>query len=310
MKIFRVPLSRSGMTKDTIWVSGIVGAVNDTESGKGMVWFDPDSDYVDSSGALQGDLDGVFAPQNQNIIVDLSDLCSQIVGRQCPMTANYRVTGMKVSLRNVDDTLDNDDGAVFQGVVGWRRPTSHLIDAVQAHRATLREATADGIDHQLGLMHNADSYSGFRFGLLNSASATNQIRFATQIDEIDGYQALSLSGSQYANLVDMLDIWNKTIDGDSEKGNSLWDSRVLTRYSTMPFSAAISNQETETISASGVQMTPHVNDFEWQASAGRCIEALGGLLLFQFTHSHTSDEIVKDEYHVQIGIEVEGWTEW
>ena len=159
---------------------------------------------------LQGKLTQTRTEITQNnptLLVDLSDLCSQVVGRQCPQTANYRVVGLKASIRNVDDSADNDRGAVFQGVVGWKTPTSHQIDAIQAHRAALREASADDIDSGLGILSTTKNYSGFRFGL----NGANQVRYQSNLDDITGYatasEALGGTNQSMANMVDMFRIW-------------------------------------------------------------------------------------------------------
>ena len=109
----------------------------------------------------------------------------------------------------------------------------------------------------------------------------------------------------------MLKIWNDANahgSGDENGAsinNALWDSRSMTRYSSMPFSMSMANNQ------DGVSQAT-VNDFVWQAQEGKCIEVLGGLLLLQFTHSSTTASLdaIKDEYHIQVGVEVEGWTEW
>ena len=152
------------MTKDVIWLSGLVGQ-GDPTVGKGMSWTTLDGESgLSFDGQIDADADGVYT-SNNNIIVDLSDMCSQIVGRQCPMTANYRVTGIHMSMRNVDDANDNNTSTVLQGVVAWRKPTSHLIDAVQAHRTALKAASMDGIDtisdYYIQIKHTKGSVSDY-----------------------------------------------------------------------------------------------------------------------------------------------------
>ena len=97
----------------------------------------PDSVNEDNDGEIPGST-------GYDWVVDISHLLSEQLGKQMPMMATYRVKGMHLSLRNVNDVADNDASLAIGGIVNWYSPTKHRIDALQHARTYKRHAAIDG----------------------------------------------------------------------------------------------------------------------------------------------------------------------
>jgi len=300
------------MTSTLYTISKEITTEGNPNAGKGMTWR-AGSNYVGNTGNLIMDRDG-YIDNAPTAIIDLSDLMSQIVGRQCPQTANYRVKSIGLSLRNVDDTIDNEKGAVFQGFIGYRSPTSHLVDAVQMARKAVTAASSGEITAASTYLSVAQSYTGFRF---NHGSEW-EVRFPTDMGGISGWAAAVPSGQSQATLGDILYLYNqhKFSGAQDDYGNKLWNSRVMTEYSKLGFSVSLKNAQKNLDGITNATVEDMaVNDFQWVAPAGNHLDVFGGLLWVTLTHSHTkmesvNSDTIKDEYRLVADITVEGWSEW
>ena len=94
---------------------------------------------------LDQDADGVHQGTStaRQIVVDLSHALGYRLGKQLPMTANYRVNYIRIGLRNVDDLNDNDGTSYFAGTVEWYNPSKHRIDGIQAWRMLEKKLEED-----------------------------------------------------------------------------------------------------------------------------------------------------------------------
>ena len=250
---------------------------------------------------LDQDADGVIEP-TKSVICDLSEMLSYRLGKQIPMTANFRINYLKVSLRNVNDGNDNDGPNYFAGDWEWYTPTAHRIDAVQAWRGLERRLEEDEVD--IGLMQGKvdDEYKGFRFGWNHS----NTIKHATP-----GAPAELPNG--YA-LTQMLSVYNDALDNDGAptRGRSLWDRKVG-RSSHLGWSAVCENGFFQDVPGPVNENydTAFIRDGEWTAPHGHAIEVLGGLLVLNITHSSVDNvQNIDDNFHLQIDIGVSGWSSW
>ena len=294
------------MTKSIFQLTTEISNESDPSSGLGAIW--RLNNAVDSTGAVSPDVDG-FLPTAPTAIIDISDLMSQVVGRQCPMTANYRVKGISVSLRNVDDSDDNDRGAVFQGLIGYRHPTQHIIDGLQMAREVSKKSKSDNIGTDGYLLSTDKSYSGFRFNL----ATNNEVRFATNMSDVQGWAQSAASGLSYANMNDCLDLWSRHSETPNLYTNKLWSKRAFPKYSLMNFSCGLRNANFVSFSTPNAETeSVWVSDYKWQAPEGHAIDGCGGLMFLQLTHSNSlpTGDAIPDEYRFVINLEVEGWTEW
>ena len=98
---------------------------------------------------IDQDADGVMnGLTTTQIVLDISSMLGYRLGKQIPMTANFRINYLSLSLRNVDDGNDNDGPNYFAGDFEWYTPTKHRIDAVQAWRQLEKRLEEDDADQE------------------------------------------------------------------------------------------------------------------------------------------------------------------
>ena len=102
------------MSKSLYCLSGRLGVTN------GMDTLAIDMVTEDDDGEIP-------AGDNHDWIIDISTLLSEQLGKQMPMMATYRVKGIQMSLRNVNNTNDNNYALAYGGSVEWYVPTMHRI---------------------------------------------------------------------------------------------------------------------------------------------------------------------------------------
>lgn len=256
----------------------------------------------DGDWPLDIDADGAMplGSTRRQIVCDLSEMLSYRLGKQIPMTANFRINYLKISLRNVDDLNDNDGPNYFAGHWEWYAPTKHRIDAVQAWRQLEKRLEEDDADAEGLFVSSEDRYMGFRFGFSSSTDVSNPTQGApTPLQE--GY-----------NMVEMFDTYNAGLNqGVPSQTNALWDRKVG-RTNLLGFSAVCNNGEfIDQATDNDPVNTAFIRDGEWTAPHGHAIEVMGGLLAINFTHSSTDTvQLVDDDFHVFIDIGISGWSSW
>lgn len=265
----------------------------------GTVGYSPGLEFTvgGASNNIDIDADGVMINSTTTkIVIDLSECLGYRLGKQIPMTANFRVNYLRFGLRNEDDTNDNDGQNYFAGDWEWYSPTKHRIDAVQAWRGLERRMEEDDTD--IGLMQGTDmdAYKGFRFGW-DMASDINFSTPGAPSDHLpDGYA-----------LAPMVAYYNDALDNDGAptKSGAIWDRKVG-RSSHLGTHAVCSNGEGGTTT-----FIADIEDGVWIAPAGHCIEVLGGLLVLNITHtSADTPQSFDDDFRVYLDIGVSGWSSW
>ena len=249
-------------------------------------------------------------------VVDISHLLSEQLGKQMPMMATYRVKGMHLSLRNVNDTVDNDAALAIGGIVNWYSPTKHRIDALQ-HARTYKRMTVDSATpaaSPFGFWSDDKKYTGLRF---NWSADTDAIAGAIADDT-------SLLTGTYFSLTQIFDHYNQAIGGDpinygydssGGEGDALWNTRTgLAEYDTLYWNAAYTNrgyQNTSTLGADDDIWFPSFQTWDFQCNDGNHLPVLGGLLKVGAIHSNTDMAgLIEDDYYIQCTIMVEGWEEF
>ena len=231
------------------------------------------SDYP-PGGTLELDNDGEVKPKYR-CLIDLSHALSQVLGKQLNMTSVYRVVGLQLGLRPVDDLNDNnqDSGIQFGGRVRFITPTKHRVDAIQNARKLEKMVSMDNIeratptDGSPSIFGTTEkSYQGFRFGY-----RTEKDVLFPNTEEFTGVGAAVEGGTASWCLFDddgalgIMSAYNEYIDGeDNSKGRALWENRIGRFTSTgMPWMAGWNNDEVS---------TPVQGDWYYQAPAGMHIE--------------------------------------
>lgn len=297
------------MSKSLYCLSGRLGVTN------GMDTLAIDMVTEDDDGEIP-------AGDNHDWIIDISTLLSEQLGKQMPMMATYRVKGIQMSLRNVNNTNDNNYALAYGGSVEWYVPTMHRIDALQYAREFARER---GAADSAGLGSPYQKYQGQKYykGLRFNWDADGQVHGAVN-DEIG-----SLSGTEW-DLYNMLNGYNLVLAGtptgegylsDGSGGAALWNTRTgVAEVDSLYFNVAYTNQQfvdkppdldgnlrNDTIFA------PSFQDWSFEAGANNHLPVLGGLLHVTGFHSNTDNPRfgeVEDDYYIQCTVIVEGWEEF
>lgn len=265
----------------------IVGGTTDISPGVKFIDGGTNSD-------IDIDADGVMSGGNiTKIVIDLSECLGYRLGKQIPMTANFRVNYLRFGLRNVDDANDNDGPNYFAGDWEWYAPTKHRIDALQAWRSLERRMEEDETDQGLMQGTPSDEYRGFRFGWYNASDVSTATAGAPP-ELANGY-AITTMISEYNGAMDN--------DGNPTKTGAIWDRKV--GRSSHLGTHAVANNNTDD------NQNAMIQDGVWIAPSGHCIEVVGGLLVLNITHSSPDTaQIVDDDFQVYVDVGVSGWSSW
>jgi len=188
--------------------SGTFGSTN------GMKWI-----YnTPSDGDIDADNDGAMNVVHGGLI-DLSDLSSQLLGQQVSQHAKYTVRRILISLRNVDDAVDNDESTYFKGDVQMYYPSQHKLNALSLTRAAEKARESTEVDADSFFLSSENDYAGIRFGWEEDTPGnweSNQVRFQTS------ESFTSVPGTQW-NLNQIFRIYDQM--NPATKNNSLWAGR-------------------------------------------------------------------------------------
>lgn len=281
-------------------IAGPVGEwavwVNHDEEGLG------DTSDVPANGDIDLDNDGVFGTRHRAII-DLSHGLGQALGKQLPMTAIYRVKGLRIGIRPVDDSVDNSQGGVmFGGNVKYIFPNKHNIDAIQAARKVERLAesqTVDGDSDVFGTSHSG--YNGFRFGWRTEADVYMATResFSSAGEAVEGGTAswTLYSDDGALGILDNYSTYKGLVPEPGTEQRNLWNSRCGSPSKLMWTCSWVSDN------AQASQP-----DYRKQWGADNHLPVLGGLLVLDVIYSSTDGPgSVDDDYVVFVEVDVEGW---
>ena len=247
--------------------------------------------------------DGVMdGSARRQIVLDLSQMLGYRLGKQIPMTANFRVNYLSISLRNVDDGNDNDGPNYFAGDWEWYTPTKHRVDAVQAWRQLEKRIEEHDADQEGIFVSSEDRYKGFRFGWTHSEEQVEHVTMGAPGELPNGY-----------NLVDMLTTYNAGLNqGTPPQSNAIWDRKVG-RSSHLGWSAVCENGYFMDVPGpvNDNYDTANIRDFTWTAPHGHAIEVMGGLLIINITHSSVDNvQNIDDDFDLHIDVGVSGWSSW
>lgn len=181
-----------------------------------------------SDSSIDQDNEGVMSPAPR-FMIDLSEVASLILGRQCPLMGEVKLHSLRFGIRHVNNLFDNDDSAAFAGTVNWYPPTEHNQEALKLAREVEKARETYQVDADSVLLSPDTDYSGFRYGLTDSS----QVVFNTQSDIVL---------IDY-NMVEIFDIYNEmTIVPES---NALFRGRASNMSCSKMFAvAANSGQDT------------------------------------------------------------------
>tara|TARA_B110000444_G_C18814916_1_gene584613 strand:- start:682 stop:1500 length:819 start_codon:yes stop_codon:yes gene_type:complete len=249
------------------------------------------------------DNDGRFTASYFNGLVDLTHIMSKLTGKQLSQMANYRIAHIAIGLRNVDDTLDNDNTIHIGGDIEWFEPQAHTIDMLQNLRKYIRKTGAETSGDAVW-EYNDKNYKGLRFGWDSNTfvegPSTDGDSPAFNGNNLNLLQALQ----RYATAT------GATPAGEgydtTGAGQALWEHRAPQYTSKMPFDCSYANPNAANSELASA--TP----FSWSAMyPAQEITALGGLMAINLKHGNTDAAgIAEDEYELIVSMGITGWSEF
>jgi hypothetical protein len=280
--------------------------------GEWVTWVDHDEvgvgDYSDRpiGDDIEIDDDGVVLDVYR-CVIDLSHAMSKKLGRQCPMTAIYRLKDLKIGLRNVDDGSDNDAATVFSGKIRWVAPNKHAIDAIQAARKLARnkssvQLTGSGMPTAFGQAGAGERpYTGFRFGWRteNDVMSPTPEDFPVGSAVDGGTPSWCLYDDDGA--LSIIDGWSEYNGMNATKSNALWTKR--TGATSQKLFTCVNN------ATDGNAPIPANTDYHYNGGDNH-LAVVGGLLCVDFMYSSTDQVGANDDLTVHIEVGVEGWEEF
>ena len=255
---------------------------------------------------MTGDNDGVMS-NNIKCRIDLSQALSQRLGRQMSMMSVYKVNYIKLALRNIDDSNDNDGGMLFQGKLHHWGPSKHRINAMKLARQIEDKQGEDLVGDVFGPLDNNRTYKGMRFNW----DSDNQTFLATT----ENFSVLS--GQQW-DMHELFNIYEASqLTNENTYSNALWTSGRCGYPNQMGVDISMTNMiSTERAifgdDASFDIFDPKSAPFEIHFGDAP-IEVLGGLLVLDLTHSAVDNgqlTTVDDEFALEVTIGVTGWSDF
>jgi hypothetical protein len=265
------------------------------------------------------DNDGEYPDATYNWTIDLPLLLSKQLGRQLDQCATFRVKGLHLSLRNVNNTIDNDAALQIGGIVRWYSPTKNRVDALQharQYKRNLRFALEGGSGDPMYPWQNEKHYQGLRFNW----NADDQLDTSATSDD-----TTVLAGT-YFSMYEIFDHYNMALAGTpaeegrptSGEGEALWDTRTgVSDYDSIYWDAGytnasplaeIPNTTGLTVGDDMLQYNPHARPWNFTTPDGTHLPVLGGLMRIIANHGNTDMAgWTEDEYYIQCSILVEGW---
>jgi len=281
---------------------------NGGPNGEWAVWVNHDeiglgeTSEIPPSGDIDLDNDGIIGPRYRAII-DLSHGLGQALGKQLPMTAIYRIKGVRVGIRPVDDSTDNTQGGVmFGGNIKYIAPNKHNIDAIQAARKVERLQESIVVDSDSDIFGSGNvGYNGFRFGWRTESDvyyATREDFAGIGMPVEGGLSSWCLYSDDGAlGILDNYATWKGLVPQVGTDGRNLWNDRCGLP-SKMQWSCTW-------VSDSGAQAQA---DYIKQCGSENHLPVLGGLLALDVIYSSTDGTgSIDDDYNVFIEFDVEGW---
>jgi hypothetical protein len=247
--------------------------------------------------------------------VDLTKLLSELTCKQLSQMATYRVTQMGISLRNVDNTNDNDYGIAVGGRVRWYSPTNKRVDALQ-HARNFKRSKVDlsgNSSDPYAPWQNEKHYKSLRANWKDDAEVPD----ATTDDTAE------LSGT-YFSFEQIFDHYNAVIAGTpaeegrptSGEGMANWITRAgFDQCDQLFWDASYKNSMfSDGLGADNALIfDPLATPWSWTAPSGSHAAILGGLLRVSYFHTNTDNPRAgetEDEYQMLFTATVEGWKEF
>lgn len=125
----------------------------------GMFW----SQNIPTDKDIDADNDGVMEPVHA-FNLDLSKIAGRMLGYQASMMSAYKIHRIKVGIRPVDDSYDNDFYAAFSVALNMYPATEHALKALDLARKVENADESTQVDADGLFLRTENRYTGFRYG--------------------------------------------------------------------------------------------------------------------------------------------------
>ena len=258
-------------------------------------WVDAGSAGVTGEGAISPATGGEYSDK-PGAVIDLSSAISMVVGRQVTQNQTFRISHLSVMLENDDQGDNNEESLTATGRFRFYGPNDHRVNAYQAYRNAWK-AHYSGASISGSMLFGTDGsggdYKALRCGLSKDWSG-EQVPFGS----VDPFTDV---GGSSPNLAYMFDAYDAAqgMQG-SEMSNRLWLDGRTGHPEAIQWSAYNRNSGGAGDDASSMGF--HMN-FEKNPLKVMC-----GLLHFS-VDTTVSDDFFSfdDEYHIRIGIGIDGY---
>ena len=259
-----------------------------------------ESSQVDSGGGVNIDVDGEYPTDARPIaVIDLSAAVSHYLGRQISQNQTFRIKYISVTLENKDDTIDNQESAMFSGRIRWYSPTHHRVEAYRLYRESWKAYyTASTNTLAFDDEHTATgggTYKGLRLGLCETAAYEQVPYQATDpFTDVEGsWPNLNTIFNAYDNMLPSGDV-------DKKPDNALWTSGRTGYPNGIDFQASMKNM-------GAAQVAADCQQFQWNGDG----DVMCGLMALDIQGSSAQgdlgDTVFTDEYRIRVTIGVDGW---
>lgn len=283
-------LGNGGVEPDTISIGG------DAFPGTGpnwARWVDGGTAGVTSEGAISPATGGEYGDK-PGAVIDLSAAISMVTGRQVTQNQTFRVSHLSVVIENDDGGTNNEECLVATGRFRFYSPQDHRINAYQAYREIWRDHYRGGTTTSMafGTSGSGGAYKALRVGL-SEDFANEQVPFGS----IDPFTDVGGTNPNLAAMFDAYDAANA--NAGSEYSNRLWlDGRTGHPESVL---WAGYNRNSSGSGDEGM-----IGSFHHDYSSP--LKVMCGLMHFTVDTTQSDDAFsFDDEYHIRIGIGVDGY---
>lgn len=256
-------------------------------------WIDAGSAGVTGDGAISPATGGEYSDK-PGAVIDLSAAVSMAVGRQVTQNQTFRVSHLSVMIENDDSGDNNHESMVATGRFRFYGPSDHRVNAYQAYREVWRRHYRGGTTSSMAFSSagTAGDYKALRVGL-SADYANEQVPFGSSDPFTD------VSGSN-PNLRAMFAAYDDANAGNgSEYTNRLWLDGRTGHPEAVNWSAYNRN-------ASGSGDEAMIQSFHMNFH--QPLKVMCGLMHFTVDTTQADDFFsFDDEYHIRIGIGVDGY---
>lgn len=257
-------------------------------------WTDTGTSGTITTGGVISPASGGEYNDKPSAVIDLSSAVSMVTGRQVTQNQTFRISHLSVVIENDDFGDDNHECLVATGRFRYYSPQDHRINAYQTYREVWKNHYRGGTTTSMAFSAagTQGDYKALRLGIGEDYNL-EQVPFQSNdpFTDVDG------SFSNMSEIFKAYDNANGTLG--EEFGNRLWLDGRTGHPEALCWSAF--NRNSGSSGDEGMINSFHMN-FD------NPLKVMCGLLHFTVDTTQADDSFsFDDEYHIRIGIGIDGY---